>query len=112
MADPNGLIVQSARKLQGKSLTPRLDVEVLLASCLKTDRTGIYTHTLTDKVVTKFEELLRRRAKGIPLEYLTNKAWFYGLLFYVDEQVLIPRPETEQLIDLTVAWIKQLTKPN
>src|SRR5215210_7744659 len=45
------------------------------------------------------EANLQRLTKAEPIQYVTNKAWFYGLALYVDKSVLIPRPETEELVD-------------
>jgi len=79
----------------------RLDLELLLAFILDCDRTFFYSHPEQQIADTKFRNLkalMQKRKKGIPLAYLTNKKAFYNLEFYVDERVLIPRPETEQIV--------------
>lgn len=84
------------------SETPRLDCEVLIAHVLSRDRTYVLSHqeaVVPEVKIRKFKNLVRKRAGGCPVAYLTNKKEFYGLPFYVDERVLIPRPETEQLVD-------------
>ncbi len=55
----------------------------------------------------KFWELIRRRERREPLQYVLNEAEFAGLMFYVDHRVLVPRPETEGLVELAVADIKR-----
>jgi release factor glutamine methyltransferase len=82
--------------------TPRLDVEVLLASVLGCERVYLHAHperTLSDEEASRFEGLLVRRLKREPVAYLTGIKEFYGLSFSVDPSVLIPRPETELIIE-------------
>jgi release factor glutamine methyltransferase len=55
-----------------------------------------------------FEEFLAKRKENIPFEYIVNSADFYGFEFFVDERVLIPRPETELLIDITSKISKEI----
>ncbi len=54
----------------------------------------------------EFARLCERRACGVPVAYLTGRVWFYGREFAVDERVLIPRPETEHLVDETLAYAR------
>lgn len=80
----------------------RLDLELILAHLLNCTRTKFYSHPetiLPKSKQKKLEDLIKKRQKGIPVEYLTNQKEFYGTKFYVDERVLIPRPETELIID-------------
>lgn len=81
---------------------PRLDLEILLAKTLECSRTRLYSHPeskVLKKCIAELEKLAKQRTKGKPIAYLINRKEFYGLNFYVDERVLIPRPETEMLID-------------
>ena len=85
--------------------TPRLDAELLLAHVLDTNRTSLFAHperSLTDRETERFEAALRRREAREPLPYITGVREFLGLPFRVTPAVLIPRPETETLIE-TVA---------
>lgn len=79
-----------------------LESEILLAKALKRDRVYLhlnYYENLTKDSEVKYFEFIDRREKFEPVEYITNSASFYSREFYVDERVLIPRPETELLID-------------
>jgi release factor glutamine methyltransferase len=85
---------------------PRLEAEVLLAHALKASRTVVLAHPnrpLTPEQQSDYQALVRRRASDYPLPYLTGRAGFYGLEFEVTPEVLIPRPETETLVDLALA---------
>ena len=89
--------------------TARLDVEVLLAEALRTDRTGLYrrySSPLDREEIDKFWQLVERRGKREPLPYITSRQEFWSLEFLVDPRVLIPRPETEVLVE-TVLQILQ-----
>ena len=59
-----------------------------------------------DKAVVLFDAL-QQLSRGRPVQYITGKAWFYGYPFYVDENVLIPRPETEELVELALKLIQK-----
>lgn len=81
---------------------PRLNAELLLSEILKCKRLELYTNfekPLKDEEIQKFRDFLLRRAKGEPVQYITGKAYFYGLEFVVTPDVLIPRPETELLVE-------------
>ena len=81
---------------------PRLDAEVLLGHLLEKSRLQLYLHfemPVFQKHLTPYRELIKKRVKHTPVSYLTNRKEFMSLEFYVDERVLIPRPETEQLVE-------------
>jgi release factor glutamine methyltransferase len=81
---------------------PRLTAEVLLAHTLKVDRVRLYVdldRPLDKAELTAYRALLERRTKGEPTQYLTGKREFYNRSFVVDARVLIPRPETELLVE-------------
>ncbi len=88
------------------SPTPRLDADVLLASVLGLERAQLYAH-LRDPwpaaALDAFSALLRRRLAGEPVAYLIGHKDFYGLDLLVDARVLIPRPETEELVGAVLA---------
>jgi release factor glutamine methyltransferase len=82
-----------------------LAAELLLIHTLGRDRTWLYTHPETplDSAATgKYFELVARRAAGEPTQYLTGKQEFWGLEFEVNPSVLIPRPETEHVVEVAL----------
>jgi release factor glutamine methyltransferase len=89
--------------------SPRLDAEVLLAEARGCRRIDLYTafdQIPPDDVRTRFRELVRRRADGVPVAYLVGRREFYSLSFRVTPDVLIPRPETELLLIRLLDLIK------
>lgn len=89
-------------RLREATETPRLEAEVLLAHVTGLPRTALLAHperALSTEEAREYARLLERRATGYPLPYLTGRAEFYGLEFVVTPDVLIPRPETEVLVD-------------
>jgi release factor glutamine methyltransferase len=86
--------------------TARLDAQVLLAHVLGVDRSWLfahYEHVLTHEQAEQFMDLVVRRVAHEPVAYLINHKEFYGIDLYVDPHVLIPRPETEMLVDQVLA---------
>lgn len=94
-----------AEVLSPKVERPRLESELLLSHDLGEERIWLHAHANDSRGTNRFEEWLERRASGEPLEYLIGEAGFYGELFHVNHGVLIPRPETELLIDHTAELI-------
>lgn len=85
------------------SASPRLDAEVLLALALSKSRVEVYTsfdQLLGESELGKIRELLKRRAAGEPVAYIVGEKEFYSRAFCVRPGVLIPRPETECLIEV------------
>jgi release factor glutamine methyltransferase len=83
--------------------TARLDIEVLLADELNKDRSWLAAHSdenLELDKINKLNKKIYRRAKSEPLAYIRKKQEFYGREFYVDKTVLVPRPESEAIIEL------------
>ncbi|HEV3137992.1 MAG TPA: peptide chain release factor N(5)-glutamine methyltransferase [Pirellulales bacterium] len=94
---------------QHGSASPRLEAEVLLAHARGCQRIELYTSfgdSATEALRTKFRELVRRRAEGMPVAYLVGHREFYSLDFRVTPDVLIPRPETELLVMTVLDRIK------
>jgi release factor glutamine methyltransferase len=89
---------------------PRLTAEVLLAHALSCDRVRLYLDfdkPLGEPELARFRELVRRRAEGEPTAYLTGKREFFGRPFRVDARVLVPRPETELLVEAALAALPE-----
>lgn len=96
------LLYMGAKKLSIVSDTPRLDAEVLLAHVLGKRRSYLvinYRMVVGEGECEKYLSLIGRRADGVPVAYLTNLKEFMSLEFYVDENVLIPRGDTETLCE-------------
>ncbi len=93
---------EGAAVLAAVTDTPRLEAEVLLAHVTRLARTTLLAHPeqpLSAEEQAHYGDLLARRAAGIPLPYLTGRVEFFGLEFVVTPDVLIPRPETEMLVE-------------
>jgi len=94
---------QAVQSLQNAEVDEaRLDAELLLAHTLDLDRAAILAQPdrpLTPKELTRFRDLVARRVAREPLPYITGHREFFGLDLVVDARVLIPRPETELLIE-------------
>lgn len=91
-----------AAELKGICANPKFESELLLAYCLGIDRTKLILkkeEKLEGKQLKKFLELLNMRKSRIPYQYIVKKQHFMGLEFFVDENVLIPRPDTETLVE-------------
>ena len=107
------LDVAVARLRESGSESARLDAELLLAFALDTDRTTVIAHTeapVGDGAAARFDATLDRRAAGEPVAYIRGVKEFLGLAFGVDSRALIPRPETERLVELAeLELIRRLT---
>ncbi len=104
------LINLSAGYLQEKGCSsPRLDAELLLGHVLGVDRLSLYLNfdkPLTSREVDAYRGLIGRRGQRIPLAYLTKEREFYSLPLKVSEHVLIPRPETEFVVDKVLELVE------
>lgn len=92
------------------SSSPRLDAELLLGQVLDLDRVHLYTQydrPLSAGEVDAYRELVARRAKHEPVAYILGRVHFRYLVLEVTPQVLIPRPETEELVDAVLAWLRE-----
>ncbi len=90
---------------------PHNEAEVALAFLLGRDKLYLYAHgedTMPGKKIVAFREILRRRSGGVPLAYIMGTKEFMGLNFTVNEKVLIPRPETEHLVEAVIDWCKRI----
>lgn len=88
--------------------SPRLDAEVLLRHLLGVDRTGLFLRlpdTASEDVTASFDALIARRLAGESVAYIVGRREFMGLPFIVDPGVLVPRPETELLVEWALEWL-------
>lgn len=109
------LVVLESLKLSTEFLekkgieSPRLNAELLLAEILNCKRLDLYLkfdRPLDENEVAKYREWISRRGKFEPLQYIIGKVEFYGLQFKVTPDVLIPRPETEILVEEAIKFCK------
>lgn len=94
-----------AQLAQANTPSHHLAAELLLMHALKRDRAWLYSHPeapLSPEALEKFFAWIARRASGVPTQYLTGTQEFWGLPFEVTPAVLIPRPETEHLIEVAL----------
>tara|TARA_B100000965_G_scaffold387788_1_gene391564 strand:+ start:934 stop:1776 length:843 start_codon:yes stop_codon:yes gene_type:complete len=96
-------LIRAIKKLKNFNISnPYLDSEVLLSKVINKDRKYIFLNNkknLTNKFVNNYFKLIERRKDGEPVAYLTHKKDFWNHTFYVDKNVLIPRPDTELVIE-------------
>jgi release factor glutamine methyltransferase len=94
--------------------SPRLNAETLLMFTLNCDRAHLYAHperALTEEEHARYDEALTQRAKGVPAQYITGHQEFWGLDLIVSPAVLIPRPETEHLIETVLPLARKMKSP-
>lgn len=105
--------LERGRKIlkKAKIRQPELESELILSAAIQKPREFIYTHpefVLSRSEERDFANFIKRRAKHLPLAYISGVKEFYGLAFFVNKNVLIPRPETEGLVDLALEEIKKI----
>jgi len=106
------VIKEYSKYLRDITHIPQKEVEILLLDIL--DKNVIWLHLNYDKeclVEKQLKKLVDKRATNYPLEYITKKASFYGEIFNIEDGVLIPRPETEILIEKAEKILKDIENP-
>ncbi len=99
---------EAREALSAVSDIPQKEAIILLKYLLKVDESYLFLHENDEfKEYKKFKRLVERRAEGEPVEYITKKVSFYSREFFIDKGALIPRPETELLIDEVVKNAKE-----
>ena len=96
------LLKESNEQLNYYSKTSKLDVEILLSEAIKKNREYLIINCkkkVKNKNIKLFKKMLHKRKKGEPIAYILNKKEFWRNNFYVDKNVLIPRPDTEVLVE-------------
>lgn len=108
MIDIKSALLQAIAELEAQSSSARLDAEILLAHVLLKTRTYLYTYpdaNLTQAQWQTYQRLICQRSQGVPVAYLTGTREFWSLSLKVCEDTLIPRPETELLVELTLTQL-------
>jgi release factor glutamine methyltransferase len=113
-SDVGRALLAATRRLREVEIdTAQLDASVLLAYVLGVNKAWLYAHPnrpLTEPEIARFEELVRRRMCHEPVAYLVGYKPFYGLDITVDNRVLIPRPETEMLVERALGHAQRLLR--
>lgn len=109
------VLAQAITRLRNEGVeSPRLDAELLLAYVLDANRAAVLARPdrqLTPKQLTRYRNLAARRADREPLAYIVGQREFFGLDFAVDARVLIPRPETELLVERALGLARRWPAP-
>lgn len=102
-------LMDATRRLAGAGIdTPRLDAEVLLRHALGVDRTRLFVmlpDPMPGDATAPYDDLIARRIAGAPVAYLVGTREFMGLDFHTAPDVLIPRPDTEPLVEWALGWL-------
>ena len=114
VATARELIADATRRLEPFSQSPRLDVELLLAEVLQVSRTKLIVElrsVVSESARAHFESLLSRRMRHEPVAYILGRKECFGFDFMVSPSVLIPRPETECLVEDALSWSSARARP-
>jgi len=106
----HSLLTDISTRLASISDTPALDASVLIAHIINKPRTWVMAHpelTLSAEQQTKIEDSLQQLEKGEPFPYALGHWEFFGLELDITPDVLIPRPETELLVEKAIAWLQE-----
>ena len=101
-------LADATERLSHVSDSPRLDAEILLCRTIDMPRSYLFAHPedeLDEVTQERFEEVLQRRAEGMPMAYITGIREFWSHEFAVSPATLVPRPETEMLVNLALCEI-------
>jgi len=106
-------LAQASQRLSDAGVeSPRWDAELLLAHVLGTNRAQVLAwpeRRLTPQQLARFQDLVARRGRREPLAYVVGQWEFFDLAFKVDPRVLIPRPETELLVERALEMARRMT---
>lgn len=108
-------LLQKAEQDINCSSSARLDAEILLCDVMRFNRSKIYSHPdqpVADEKLTLFKSLIEQRRQGHPIAHLTGKKEFWSLELAINEDTLIPRPETELLVETALKLVPDDTECN
>ncbi len=107
----NKLLEKGVDLIKGREFgNPVLEAILILSNLLNVDKTYIYTHgkdEVSQEVGDKYLKLMDKRASGYPVQYILKEREFMGLDFYIEEGVLVPRPDTEILVEYIIEYIEE-----
>ena len=110
----NLALITGEKLLRSKSIiNPRLDSEILMGKIINKNRKYILLNSninLSTKELKNFNRLIKKRSQGNPVAYLTNKKFFWNTEFFITKHTLIPRPETELVVENVLNFTKQKNK--
>ncbi|NLY77150.1 MAG: peptide chain release factor N(5)-glutamine methyltransferase [Tissierellia bacterium] len=105
----NELLKIGVDRIKGRQYgNPVLEATLLLGKLLNVDKVYIYTHgreQVPEEIVEKYMEAIEKRSKGYPIQYIIKEREFMDLNFYIEEGVLIPRPDTEIIVEYILEYI-------
>jgi len=109
------ILNQAVEKLRSEGIDkPRTNAELLLGAVLNKSKVDLYLnkdHVLTSDEIERFTQWIKERISHRPVQYIIGTVEFFGLEFKVDERVLIPRPETETLVEVVIEQLAHKEKP-
>lgn len=108
------LVKEYSRYLKEVTHIPQKEVEILILHLVQQNTIWLhlnYDKPYDEKIEKELEKLVKKRATNYPIEYITKRASFYGEVFNVQDGVLIPRPETEILVEKAEAILKKIDAP-
>ena len=112
----NLAINEGSKILKGKFIpNPLLDAEILMAKTINKDRNYILLNsrnTINKSDLNNFYKLIEKRSLGKPIAYLTKKKFFWNSEFFITKDILIPRPDTELVVENILRLTKQKSKIN
>ncbi|CAI9085070.1 peptide chain release factor N(5)-glutamine methyltransferase [Candidatus Methylacidiphilum fumarolicum] len=115
MTESRQLFKKALAYLEEKNIdSPRLSCELIFSDALQIDRLALYTNpssSLESKIADLIWERVERRARGEPVAYILGYSLFYGEKFWISPAVLIPRPETEFVVESAMELLPRLTGP-
>ncbi|HEX8399480.1 MAG TPA: peptide chain release factor N(5)-glutamine methyltransferase [Pyrinomonadaceae bacterium] len=106
--------LRQAAEILKENADARRDAALLLGFVLNRDRAFLIANDdrdLSDEEIVRFFDLIERRDSGEPIQYITGRQEFFGLEFEVNENVLIPRPETEILVEAAIEILREKENP-
>ncbi|MGB9672564.1 MAG: peptide chain release factor N(5)-glutamine methyltransferase [Anaerolineales bacterium] len=103
------IIQQHVKEIEPLSSSASQDLQVLIGHIMQKNRSWVLAHgdyELSEEQLQTYKNQVKRFKEGVPLPYLLGEWEFYGHSFYLSNDVLIPRPETEMLVEVAIKWIQ------